>query len=506
VTTRELFRWAADWVAANADDPRWGLTVGSQTAPSSGPPSLSGDLAGESPRPRAGGGSRARSTEERQGTVASAAAAIREGRLAARDAVEACLARIGALDGGLRAFVTVLADSARADADRRDAERRAGRIAGPLHGVPVSVKDVIHVAGVPTTASSRVLHDMVPERDATAVARLRAAGAIIIGKTQTHEFALGVTTPQSRNPWDVTRIPGGSTGGGAIAVVAGMAPGALGTDTRASIRVPAALSGVVGFKPTFGLVPTDGVVTLSWSMDHVAPMAATVEDAALLLDAIAGSPGWSYRAFCGERVEGLRVGVPRTAFGGADSDVAAAVERAMDGLRAEGVSIVAVDEPSAADLEMTNAAGMVVSRAEAATLHRAWLATRADRYTAETFAQLDEAARVPATIYLAAQRLREAFRQRMLGLLGEVDALAMPTSLVLAPRVEEAERFLLVLSRNCIPWSFIGVPAVSVPCGRSPAGLPVGLQLVASPLAEGRLFALGAAVERLGLYKAELAE
>jgi len=283
-----------------------------------------------------------------------------------------------------------------------------------------------------------------------------------------------------------------------------MAPGALGTDTRASIRVPAALSGVVGFKPTFGLVPTDGVVTLSWSMDHVAPMAATVEDAALLLDAIAGSRGQSYRAHCGERVEGLRIGVPRTAFEGADGDVAAAVERALDGLRAEGVSIVAVDEPSAADLEMTNAAGMVVSRAEAATLHRAWLATRADRYTAETFAQLDEASRVPATIYLAAQRLREAFRRRMLGLLAEVDALAMPTSLVLAPRVEEAERFLLVLSRNCIPWSFIGVPAVSVPCGRSPAGLPVGLQLVAGPLADGRLLALGTAVGRLGLYKAEL--
>jgi aspartyl-tRNA(Asn)/glutamyl-tRNA(Gln) amidotransferase subunit A len=345
------------------------------------------------------------------------------------------------------------------------------------------------------------------------VARLRAAGAIIIGKTETHEFALGVTTPQSRNPWDLTRIPGGSTGGSAIAVVTGMAPGALGTDTRASIRVPAALSGVVGFKPTFGLVPTHGVVTLSWSMDHCAPMASSVADAALLLDVVAGrdrrDPGSverpaAYRGWVGADVRGLRVGVPAAALHDAEPDVVRAFGAALDGLRSLDVHVQMLAEPSAADLEMANAAGMVVSRCEAAALHRRFLAERADRYTPETFAQLDEAAKLPAGLYLAAQRLREEFRLRMGGLFERVHALALPTTPVTAPRVEEAERFLLVLSRNCIPWSFIGVPAVSLPCGRSTNGLPIGLQLVAPAFQDGRLVGLGSAVETLGLWKPEL--
>jgi aspartyl-tRNA(Asn)/glutamyl-tRNA(Gln) amidotransferase subunit A len=445
--------------------------------------------------------------------VAATARGIRDGSLTARAVVGACLERIEARNAALRAFVTVLAGEALAQAERLDAERRTGRLRGPLHGVPVSIKDVIHVAGAPTTASSKVLDDCVPDADACAVARLRAAGAVIVGKTETHEFALGVTTPQSRNPWDPGRIPGGSTGGSAIAVATGMAPGALGTDTRASIRVPAALSGVVGFKPTFGLVPTHGVVTLSWSMDHVAPMAATVEDAALLLDVVAGRdprdpnsidpPGPPYATYAGRSVAGLRVGVPGAALEGADPAVARAFERALDGLRAAGVRVRAIEAPSGVDLEMTNAAGMIVSRAEAATLHAGWLAERLDRYTAETREQLLAAAAVPATVYLAAQRLREAFRRRMLETFADLDAIALPTSLVEAPAVEEAERFLLVLSRNCIPWSFVGFPAVSVPCGRTGAGLPVGLQLVAPPFEDGRLVSLGTAVEALGLYAAD---
>lgn len=371
------------------------------------------------------------------------------------------------------------------------------------------------MAGVPTTASSRVLDDLIPREDAAAVARLRAAGAIVVGKTETHEFALGVTTPQSRNPWDPTRIPGGSTGGSAIAIATGMAPGALGTDTRASIRVPASLSGVVGFKPTFGLVPTHGVITLSWSMDHCAPMASSVGDAALLLDVVAGRdprdpnsverPVASYRAWVGAEVRGLRVGVPVAALEGAEPAIARAFEGVLDGLRRLDVQVSTIAEPTAADFEMTNAAGMVVSRCEAAAFHRRFLAERADRYSPETFAQLDEAAKLPAGLYLSAQRLREGFRQRMAQLFERVDALALPTTLITAPWVEDAERYLLVLSRTCIPWSFIGVPAVSLPCGRSAAGLPIGLQLVAPAFADGRLVALGTAVEGLGLWKAELA-
>lgn len=447
-------------------------------------------------------------------TVVDTARAIREGSLSAREAVTKSLERIAELNGKLRAFVIIREREALDEADRLDSELKTGVRRGPLHGVPLSVKDVIDVAGMPTTASSRVLNDLMPTEDACAVARLKAAGAIIVGKTETHEFALGVTTPQSRNPWDPTRIPGGSTGGSAIAVATGMAPGGLGTDTRASIRVPAALSGVVGFKPTFGLVPTHGVVTLSWSMDHVAPMAATVEDAALLLDVVAGrdprDPNsverheTSYLHYATVAISGFRVGVPLAAFAGADPEVARAIKTALDGLHSAGCALQELDEPSDLDFEMTNAAGMIVSRVEAATLHQRWLAERSDRYTAETFAQLDEASQVPGVVYVAAQRLREEFRHRMLRLFDRVDALALPTSLVQAPLVSEAEQYLLMLSRNCIPWSFLGFPAVSVPCGLSSVGLPIGLQLVAAPFHDGRLIALGAAVERLGLWRAEL--
>jgi len=197
--------------------------------------------------------------------------------------------------------------------------------------------------------------------------------------------------------------------------------------------------------------------------------------------------------------------VPRSAFEEEATDVARAVAHAIDGLHDAGAVIERIDEPTHDDLEMTNAAGMIVSRAEAASYHATWLRQRADRYTPETYAQLDEASRVAATIYLDAQRLRERFRARMAKLLSRFDALALPTSLVVAPLVEDAEKYLLVLSRNCIPWSFIGFPAVSIPCGRSGEGLPIGLQLVAAPFQEGRLIALGSAVETLGLWDAALA-
>ena len=318
------------------------------------------------------------------------------------------------------------------------------------------------------------------------------------------------TSKRSSGHPAVTRIPGGSTGGTAIAIATGMAPGGLGTDTRASIRVPAALSGVVGFKPTFGLVPTHGVVTLSWSMDHVAPMGASVEDVALLLDVIAGKdardpnsvdrPGASYVRYVGDDVSGLRIGVPEAGLEGADREVSRSFWRALEGLKSAGCVVRSISEPLADDLEMTNAAGLIVSRAEATTFHQPWLGERADRYTTETREQLDEASHLSAVTYLMAQRLREEFRRRMLDLFSRIDVVAMPTSLVLAPPVEEADRYLLVLSRNCIPWSFIGFPAISVPCGRSSAGLPIGVQLIAAPFFDGRLIELGSAVEALGLF------
>jgi aspartyl-tRNA(Asn)/glutamyl-tRNA(Gln) amidotransferase subunit A len=384
-------------------------------------------------------------------------------------------------------------DGARADALACDAARAAGRRLGPLHGVPVTVKDVIDVAGMPTRAGSDA-YDARPSRDAAGVARLRAAGAIVLGKVATHEFALGVTTPQSRNPHDPERIPGGSSGGSAIAVATGIGLGSLGTDTRASIRVPPALCGLVGFKPTYGRVPTDGVVTLSWTMDHVAPIAAGVEDAAALLEVLAPELD-GLRAWARADVEGMRVGVPGATFDGADPEVTAAVEGGIARLEAAGVRVRPAGRPDARDLERANAAGLVISRAEAAVVHRD-LGLDRSLYWEETADQLAEAERLTAMDYLTAQRMRAELADALAEALRGLDALVMPTTPVAAPLVAEFAEYLTVLSRNAIPWSLVGFPAISVPCGVTAHGLPVGLQIVAAPGREATLVALGAALER----------
>ena len=351
------------------------------------------------------------------------------------------------------------------------------------------------MARVPTRAGSDAYHD-VPRTDAEAVARLRRAGAIVIGKATTHEFALGVTSPQSRNPHDPSRIPGGSSGGSAISVATGMALASLGTDTRASIRVPAALSGVVGLKPTYGRVPTTGVVSLAWSMDHVAPMAATVADAAVVLDVLDPSGARDGRPFAAasrEPVGGLRIGVPEAAFEGCEPGVARAVARAIECASALGCGVANVGRPDAADLELANAAGLIVSRCEAATIHRSFDLCR-DLYWQEVAEQLALAEELPAVAYLQAQRARRALGEDLLAVFEDCDLLAMPTVPIVAPPVDDFAAHLMTLARNAIPWSFVGFPALSLPCGRS-EGLPVGLQLVAAPYREDLLIRLGTALE-----------
>lgn len=379
------------------------------------------------------------------------------------------------------------------EAGARDAERAVGGRLGPLHGIPVTVKDIIDVAHMPTRCGSAAYEEL-PSVNAVGVARLRAAGAVVIGKATTHEFALGVTTPQARNPFDATRIPGGSSGGSAIAVATGIGLASLGTDTRASIRVPPALCGVVGLKGSYGLVPVDGVVTLSWTMDHVAPIAATVADAALMLEAlaprVAGLARWAHVA-----VDGMRVGVPEAAFAGADADVDAAVRGALAELGGWGVRTEPSLRPDALDLDRANGAGLVISRAEAAVVHRDLGLDRA-LYWDETADQLAEAERLTAMDYLTAQRIRADLADVLLDAFAGLDALVMPTTPVAAPPVEEFAEFLTVLSRNAIPWSLVGFPAISVPCGVTSDGLPVGLQIVAPPGREDVVVALGAAVER----------
>jgi len=425
----------------------------------------------------------------RNGAIAAAARALDTGATTCLALTERALERV-AVDEWT-AFVEVTAAQALAEARVLDAELRRGRRRGPLHGIPVSVKDVIDVRGTPTRCGSQA-YAALPERDAAAVRAWREAGAVILGKTSTHEFALGVTSPQARNPHDPARIPGGSSGGSAIAVATGMGLASLGTDTRASIRVPAALCGVVGLKPTYGTVPTDGVVPLSWTMDHVAVMAGTPEDAALALDALRPEAAPVAPAACG-RVSHLRVGLATAAWEGAEPAVAAAVARSVDALRALVARVEETGRPGAADFGGANAMGLLVSRCEAAAFHRSAGLDRS-LYWPEVRDQLDTADGVLATDYIDAQRYRASLREEMLAVLREHHVLAMPAAPVLAPPVERADEYLTILSRNAILWSFVGFPAISVPCPSE--GLPVGLQLVAGPGGESLLIALATALTR----------
>jgi len=423
------------------------------------------------------------------GAIAAAARALQAAETTCVELTERALTRVA--EDEWTAFVEVCAEDALAEAHVRDAELKAGRRRGPLHGIPVSVKDVIDVGGVRTRCGSDA-YDAVPDDDADAVDLWRDAGAVILGKTSTHEFALGVTSPQARNPHDPTRIPGGSSGGSAIAVATGMGVASLGTDTRASIRVPAALCGVVGLKPTYGTISTRGVVPLSWTMDHVAVMAGSAEDAAIALDALRPETT-AIASAAGGRVSHLRVGLAGAAWEGAEAAVESAVGAQIDRLRALVASVRETDRPAAADFGGANAMGLLVSRCEAATFHRARGLDRS-LYWAEVRDQLDAADGVLATDYIDAQRYRASLREEMLAVLREHDVLAMPTAPVLAPPVERADEYLTILSRNAILWSFVGFPAISVPCPTD--GLPVGLQLVAGPGGEALLIALATALTK----------
>lgn len=365
---------------------------------------------------------------------------------------------------------------------------------GPLYGIPFSIKDIIDVAGMPTTGSSVAVPPRHPVTEGVAVARLRAAGALIVGKTVTHEFALGVTTPQSFNPWDTSRVPGGSSGGSVISLVTGMALGSLGTDTRASIRVPAALSGAVGFRPTTGLVPIDGWMPLSWSMDVLAPMARSVRDIALLMDVLTDA-GDFFRSSLPGSLDGIRIGVCVPLLADAEPAVAAAFDRAIAAIAEAGATIVRCELPSPYDIYLSNTAGMVMSRSEAAHAHME-AGTNLNLCIPEVQGQLSEAAGVLATDYVRCLRIRSELYERFGEAIKDVDVLVMPTSKAVAPLREEAERYLMLLSENCIPWSLVGFPAISVFSGLA-EGLPTGLQLVAAPGCDASLLATAYAVERV---------
>lgn len=446
-------------------------------------------------------------------SLTAAADAIRERQLSPVELANSVLGRIAQAEPHLRAYVTVTAEHTRRAAREAEHDIAAGRYRGPLHGIPMGLKDLIDVAGTATSASSRVRAGHRAQADSTVAARLSAAGAVLVGKTHTHEFAYGLTTPQTRNAWDHGRVAGGSSGGSAVAVASGMATFALGTDTGGSIRVPAALNGVVGLKPTYGLVPRHGVTSLSWSLDHVGPITRTVEDAATVLTTLAGhdprdpaslaTPATHYRPTAGRDLTGLRVGVPRNYyFDHIDPEVEAAVRCAIDRLQALGARLVEVEIPMTRYIQATQWGLMVP---EATAYHQRTLRTVPELYQDDVRILLEAGELMPAGDYLRAQRSRTLMQQEWARMLQDVDVIAAPTVPTTAVKAgQEAitwadgavEGVSDAYVRLSSPADITGVPSLSLPVGHDTAGLPIGMQLLGRPLGENVLLRVGHTYEQ----------
>jgi aspartyl-tRNA(Asn)/glutamyl-tRNA(Gln) amidotransferase subunit A len=458
-------------------------------------------------------GSSSSSPDARSLTAYSAAAMIREGQLTSEAVVEALLARIDATDDRVMAYITVCRDSALKEARKADArlkEKKQRRV-GPLHGVPVSVKDLIETKGIRTTAGSKLLPTYVPNRDATVVERLKAAGAIVIGKTNTHEFALGGVSPPTRNPWNLGRIPGGSSGGSAAAIATGSALTSLGSDTGGSIRIPASYCGVVGLKPTYGRVSRTGVFPESWSFDHVGPITRTVQDCALVLGVIAGRdpldtttsgrPVPDYLSDMQPDIEGLRVGVPENYFfEPIERGVRSAVNRAIKDLARLGAKVEHFHFPMADEIL---GAHTIIDLAESSAYHEDSFRERAGDYQPDVRALLEQGFLIPAVDYIRAQRWRGVFFPRMRSLFKEIDLIVTPSQPMTAPKHGAGTLTLdgreidvnMAMTRFMAPFNFTGQPALSINCGFS-NGLPVGLQIVADHFEEGKILSAATAYER----------
>lgn len=397
-----------------------------------------------------------------------------------------------------------MADAARAQAESLDKELAAGTDRGPLHGIPIAHKDLLRTKGVRTTAGSKILADYVPNRDAVVVTRLNEAGAITIGKTGLHEFAFGVTSNNPHygaihNPWDLAKIPGGSSGGSAAAVAVGIVPFATGTDTGGSIRVPASFCGIVGFKPTFGRISVRGVLPLGFTMDHVGPMTRTVRDAAITFQAMADQPS-GYVPLGEVSIRGLRVGWAKNYYcEGVTPEVLESVQNAVRLAERLGAEIIEIEVPDMEALTHTGATSLLVEAAEAL---RPFLDRRAD-FGEDVLGRLDQGKVIPGMDYVRAQRVRSRLRQQFAELLTKVDCLFTPATPMTAPEIGAKEVMIngvteevrTAATRFTRGMNALGLPAISIPCGLSSERMPIGLQIIGAQGEDDFVLRVAAALE-----------
>jgi aspartyl-tRNA(Asn)/glutamyl-tRNA(Gln) amidotransferase subunit A len=445
-------------------------------------------------------------------TLSEASDLLRGRKVSAAELTNACLSRIARLNRELNAFITVMAERAMADAKAADLDIAGGRWRGPLHGIPVGLKDLVDTAGVRTTAGSAIFADRVPSEDAEVVRRLKAAGAVIVGKLNMHEFAYGDTSAQShfgpvRNPWNRDRVAGGSSGGSAAAVAAGLCYGALGSDTGGSIRQPSAYCGIVGLKPTYGLVSTRGVVPLSWSLDHIGPMCRRVSDAAVMLQSIAGydaqdinsinAPPPDYVKGMASKVSSLRIGIPRAVFyESLHPDIEQAVAEALRVLR--GLTA------STRDVQLPAYKTLPVVAAEAYTFHAPYFTKTPQLYQPMTRRRLEGGATITTAAYIEGRRELERLRRAVNEVFSTVDLLVTPTTPVLPPTVADAiadpgtppPGGVAPSLRNTQPFDIFGLPSISIPCGFSRDGMPIGLEISGPRMGEPVVLALARAYEQ----------
>ena len=442
-------------------------------------------------------------------TLAEASGLIERREVSPVDLADACIARSEALDPKLHAYLTPTFDTARAEAKQAEAEIAAGKRRGPLHGLPFALKDLYETAGVRTTAGSKLREHFVPTEDARVVTLLKQAGVVQLGKLNMHEWALGATNinkyfPSPRNPWDIERITGGSSGGSAVAIATGMCLGTLGSDTGGSIRIPASLCGVTGLKPTYGRVSLRGVVPLSWSLDHSGPLARCALDCALILQAIAGfdpgdpcctdRPVDDYLTGIDAGVKGIRIGIPNNFFFDDDAvsaEVAAAVREATKALAGIGAELKAVEVP---DIVRGARANGTILLADAAAYHEETIRDHPDDVQDTVLARLQGGANVSGPAYAHARRTQAEFKAALRGLFQDIDLLVAPTTPVVAQRFPDGDNTAATgaLTRHTGPFNVAGLPSISLPCGFSRdgpstglrTGLPIGMMLTGRPWEE----------------------